>query len=368
MPKNFKRKRLLYSALTFALAWTSFALIYAMIERGILGSSSHYPGTKNPYNFTDNVLYVPAFSFIIGFIQGWLEFTLLKNWLRSRPIIIRILAKTLFYVIFIVFFMVMMSFIINSRALGLSPFDLKVIRTVGIFFRDFAFWSIIIYIYVVLNVTLLFYETSHYLGQTTFKNLVLGKYTRPFEESRIFMFLDMKSSTKIAEQIGHEAYFNLLKDVFSDMTQAIEHNAGEVYQYIGDEIVISWSETTGIKDNRCLQCFIDILNQFERKQSSYLQKYQVAPVFKAGLHLGTVATGKIGILKKNIIYTGDVLNTTARIQELSKKLKVYVLFSEDLKRKLNIPESFSVVPHGQFELRGRNQPIELYSLTIPARM
>ncbi len=51
------------------------------------------------------------------------------------------------------------------------------------------------------------------------------------------------------------------------------------------------------------------------------------PEFKAGFHIGKVITAEIGVIKKDIIFTGDVLNTTARIQGLSNTYEVDMITS-----------------------------------------
>ena len=81
---------------------------------------------------------------------------------------------------------------------------------------------------------------------TTITSMLLGRFHRAHEVDRIFMFLDLSNSTSIAEKIGHIKFFNLLKDFFGDMTDAILNSQGEIYQYVGDEIVISWPCRTSI--------------------------------------------------------------------------------------------------------------------------
>ena len=41
-----------------------------------------------------------------------------------------------------------------------------------------------------------------------------GYYQKPKEESKIFMFLDLQSSSKIAELLGHEKYSDFIQDCF----------------------------------------------------------------------------------------------------------------------------------------------------------
>ena len=66
---------------------------------------------------------------------------------------------------------------------------------------------------------------------------VTGKYYRPEEVDKIFLFIDLKSSTGIAEKIGNLNYSSFLIDYYHDMTDAIIMSKAEIYQYIGDEIV-----------------------------------------------------------------------------------------------------------------------------------
>ena len=84
----------------------------------------------------------------------------------------------------------------------------------------------------------------------------------------------------------------------------------------------------------------------------------------AGFHFGTVKTGEIGVLKKDIVFSGDVLNTIARIQGLCNNYRVDILISEHLKNKMNIEAEFQIQSHGINELRGRNEAIELFSVQL----
>ncbi|MBT8314785.1 MAG: adenylate/guanylate cyclase domain-containing protein, partial [Maribacter sp.] len=141
------------------------------------------------------------------------------------------------------------------------------------------------------------------------------------------MFLDIKSSTSIAEKIGHVEYFELLKEYYHILSNAVIEYSGEIYQYVGDEIVITWNLSKGIMNNNCIKCFFKMKSDLKERQYWFEQKFGVYPEFKAGLHLGEVTTGEIGRIKKDIIFTGDVLNTTARIQSLCNDLQVDNLIS-----------------------------------------
>jgi len=97
-------------------------------------------------------------------------------------------------------------------------------------------------------------------------------------------------------------------------------------------------------------------------KQKYISKYGVYPEFKAGLHGGKVIVTWVGVLKKEIVYVGDVVNTTARIQEDCKRLAKDFLISEDLLNRIsgldNVRASFveETIP------RGKEESIKLYSL------
>jgi len=57
-------------------------------------------------------------------------------------------------------------------------------------------------------------------------------YHKPREEVRIFMFLDMKSSTAIAERLGHVRFYTLLNELFHEISRPVLQTKAEIYQYI----------------------------------------------------------------------------------------------------------------------------------------
>jgi class 3 adenylate cyclase len=188
-------------------------------------------------------------------------------------------------------------------------------------------------------------------------------YTKPFSEvERIFMFLDIRSSTTIAEELGHIQYFELLNDFFRDIAEPISNNKGQIYQYVGDEVVVSWPLEDGLNNASCLQCFFDIVDIMGELNIKYSKKYAVNPTFKAGMHYGKVSTGTVGTLKKEIIYTGDVLNTASRIEGLCNKHNVDLLLSKDLIDLLPLHTDFQPKQIGEINLRGKSTDIMLFTV------
>lgn len=217
--------------------------------------------------------------------------------------------------------------------------------------------------YVVVIVTVFSLDVIEKYGPGTLWRVLQGKYHSPGREERIFMFLDLRSSTSIAEQIGDEKYFRMLHFFFKVANEAILNCCGEIYQYVGDEIVISWKKETGIRDANCLRCFSAVEKAVQGHAAYFNRAFGVVPSFKAGVHAGWVVTGEIGQVKKDIVYSGDVLNTTARIVALCNSFGEDLLISDTIHAQLSEHPGFLFTDRGQPELKGKKAPIGLYGVS-----
>lgn len=354
-------KRYFKQILSFGCIWLFFGLTYVMLEYGILGEVTLYPATGNKYSLSNSIIMVSIGSFLMGIIQGIVEILWLKKYFTRKSFLIKILVKSIFYLFFVVTFLIVLTLINNSYLYKKPILDPIVIDSLLIFMSKFSFWSVILYTGMILDIALFYSEIKDYLGSNVIFNY-LGKYHTPKQEKRIFMFLDMKSSTTIAEAIGHERYFELLKTYYADMTNAILETSGEVYQYVGDEIVVTWKEKKGIDKNNCIHCFIKISDTINKNKDRYMKQFGLVPEFKAGFHIGEVTAGEIGIIKKDIIYTGDVLNTTARIQSECNTYNSKTLISEKLYDTLSEEPSYSFIKIDKLLLEGKKEQIQLYNV------
>lgn len=222
--------------------------------------------------------------------------------------------------------------------------------------KNTMIWSIVV------SVTQLFLQMNAKFGHGVFWNMIRGKYNTPKEENRVFMFLDLNSSTAIAEKLGDEKYHALLREFFADITNPILDNKGEIYQYAGDQVVVAWKYEEGIADNHCVQCFFDMKRNVEEKKEEYMLRYGIVPSFKAGIHRGKVIVGEVGILKRDITYSGDVLNTAARIQSVCKQFDAEVIASSDLLAGLSLARNYVTQPLGAIKLRGKRKEVWLSAL------
>lgn len=357
MKSRFLLKRLL----PFAIIWFVFGALYAAIEYGLLYGLLRYPTTGNTYNPTINPLIILTASLVIGLLQGFSELKWSKIGPRNIPLWIKILIKTIFYLFFFVAFLMAIS-IATSLILNENYLLKDALDDSSRFAGNFAFIGMLLYFGAVTAVSIFIYEITQFVGNGALYNTLFSKYYKPIQEERIFMFLDMNSSTSIAERLGSKKYFRMLQSYYANMTDAILDSGAEIYQYVGDEIVLTWPRTNGAEENKCIQCFLDIQQALLKRAPYYLKNFGTQPRFKGGCHTGEVATGEIGVLRRSIVYTGDILNTAARVQGLCKDHNTDLLVSEEFHSKLEVAQKSKFIQIGQLSLRGKEEPLELYSL------
>jgi adenylate cyclase len=217
--------------------------------------------------------------------------------------------------------------------------------------------------FIVLGVGMLFVlQMNRMVGANVLRYFVAGRYHRPTAEERIFLFLDLEGSTTLAERLGSARYFELLRRFVDDLTDPIVASRGEIYQYAGDEVVVTWPLAEGVRAASCVRCFFWSRDAVGREAARYTRDFGVVPRFRAGLHGGTVTAGELGDLRRQIVFVGDILNTAARLEEYAKREGLDLVVSDSLLRRLELPPDILARRCGELELRGKDAPVAACSL------
>lgn len=355
-------KRNIQRIIPFGVIWLLIGWYDLLTDALATGNKNTNPGIE--ITLTPEVFIFASVAItIIGLIIGTLEVYWFKNLFSRYSFVRKLFSKFLFYSFFLFLLIFIMYPLAASIELGLNPFSSEIWDRFMGFLNSGLFLSTAISLAFSTFVSLFYAAISDYLGHKVLSNFFTGKYHQPVEEERIFMFLDMKSSTAIAERLGHLTYFELLRAYYDELSAAIVQHEGEVYQYVGDEIVISWELDKGLSGKNCLNCFFAMQQDLQDKAPYFDEAYGVAPSFKAGLHVGRVTTGEIGALKREIFFTGDVLNVTARIQSLCNTYDADLLISAKLLDFFKEPAEFTFNSLGSLALKGRVQSMELFSVS-----
>ena len=141
----------------------------------------------------------------------------------------------------------------------------------------------------------------------------------------------------------------------------IQHN-GRIYQYVGDEIVVSWL-CTPKNAKRCIDALIETRKNLQKESENFRRDFGIVPEFKVGIHIGEVTVGEIGIIKKDLAMSGDTMNTTARIRSACTELNQKFIVSKDVIEELDF-EDWQSESLGVVDLKGKNSGIELFALKI----
>lgn len=292
----------------------------------------------------------------IGIPFGIMDILLDTGWIKRQSYWRIILIKSFVQVTIAIFSLAILVLVNNQLdAVKISLVDFIFSKTSLLWVIYTGIVSLLIYFLEVVRTK---------VGNRIMFNLILGKYHSPRVERRIFMFLDMKDSTTHAENLGHIKFSSLIQDSLNDLTSAIIDHKVEVYQYVGDEAVLTWNLYNGFENTNCLKVYYSFQKSLNTREEYYENKYGFVPFFKAGVHLGDVTVSEVGIIKREIAYHSDVLNTAARIQGKCNEFEAELLISEDLKDRLEEQQYFNFQHIGGISLKGKQQLVNIYKVEL----
>jgi adenylate cyclase len=204
------------------------------------------------------------------------------------------------------------------------------------------------------------------VGERSFRDIMRGRYHRPRAEERFFLFVDVVGSTPVAERLGPLAMHRYLDRVFRIASDPVDECYGEVYQYVGDEIVVTWTVPEGRPEARPLACLFAIEAALAAAAHEFERDFGTVPKTRAALHAGEVVTGEIGGTRRSLVFHGDVMNTASRIENLTRTLGRPFLVSEDALARLDGAARYAPEDLGPQPLRGREAPIRVYAVRAAA--
>ncbi|HSW56196.1 MAG TPA: adenylate/guanylate cyclase domain-containing protein [Ignavibacteriaceae bacterium] len=338
----------------YKLKNVSYYVIIGIVAGAGIGLALQYTDRIDNYLPTIRGLII---GFLVGMSVGLCEEFLFLEKFRNKSYLFLLLFRAMVYSSMFAFYELTINSLTKYFASDLSLYgSIHFALYEEYYVRDLG----IIVAMSIATISLLQIRRLHRPGDLI--KYVIGKYHIPEEVNKIFLFIDLKSSTATAEKLGNTKYSSFLIDYFHDMTGAILMSKAEIYQYIGDEIILTWSFNGGVKHARCINCFFDIMNSIEMQREKYLKKYDVHPEFKAALHGGNVSVTWIGTIKKEIVYHGDVLNTTARIQDECNKYGQKFLLSEYMLQNVELPEYLRSEFVGELQLKGKEKKVKIFGL------
>jgi adenylate cyclase len=311
-------------------------------------------GVQNLINFQHILYYAIFFSFVHGSVLGLVSYFIDKLF---------VIAKSAIWVITFQFLISIIVFLCTFASIRhFTPgHHIPENNFTDNNWND-LFWLLFIQYTIASIVILVGNQTFRKYGRDVFVPLLLGMYRKPREEHRIFLFIDIKSSTTIAEKLGHLQYSSLIHHFMQDINTCLFKYKANIYQYAGDEVVITWRQSPKNAE-RCVHFLFACKKLLEKRRKFYLSHYRLMPIFKAGADAGLVTAIEIGDIKRDIAYHGDTVNTASRIQgmcnELQKNFLISYSFYECLPSHHKKLASFT----GTFILKGKQNKTKIFSMT-----
>ena len=336
----------------WVIAYLVFFILIYFITKAV---TSLYPQVVDVY-IGENIIVAIIVGIIFGSILGLVDYISDKK-LRSKSLGIEILIRGVLYLgawYLVVFIGYAIGSHIQARFVDSPLVKYTVVFTANIFYASSIYTAIMIIVISFIK------QMNLKFGPGILVPMLLGKFRNPRIENRIFLFMDLKDSTTHAEKLGSLKFSELLQDCFSDVNKVIPPFNAEIYQYVGDEAVLTWRSEEGLRNDNCIKFFFAFQKQLQKRKDYYLNKYDFLPEFKAGANMGNITVAEVGDIKREIAYHGDAINTASRIQSVCNTYGKSFLISDDLKSKIS--NEFNIELVSMIKLRGKEKEINLYSI------
>ena len=281
-----------------------------------------------------------------------------KQIFRRKSFGFNILLKSALYIIALVIVWVV---ILNSFTFFGFVTEKQVEQFQSLLSTKFLLSGLIYYASFILLLNFILYINKKF-GPGLLIDLLTGKYYHPRNEELIFLFVDLKSSTILAEKLGNNKYSRFLKECVHELTPIIQKYNARVYQYAGDEVILFWSKKEGFHELNCLKAFFEFIDILNRRNEYFKSKYGEIPIFKAGMDVGIVTATEIGDIKREIAYHGDVLNTAARLEKKCSEFNEKLIITQHVIDQIQSNNSYNFKFLSDLPLRGKTENIRFYSV------
>ncbi|MEM1055299.1 MAG: adenylate/guanylate cyclase domain-containing protein [Bacteroidota bacterium] len=342
------RARFLRAMISLVAGWSVIALV-----AGILAT---------PNSTSREVIYLVCvpFGLVMGTASAWFELVALpRDGAGLSPGWV-IALRTLFYsgiaAVAAVVVSILGNAVVEQRSLGAVMSD----ADFWAFFQGRAFVLSLAGFVVAAFLINFVRQIRLMLGPGTLGALLIGRYRLPVPEQRAFLFLDLTGSTGLAQRLGPERFNAFKNDYFRDVVEPILVTGGQIYQYVGDEVVVTWKVREGSLARSPVEMFLRLDEVIQKRTPYYMATYGEVPLYKGGLHVGNVVTSEIGELKKDIVYSGDTVNVAARIEGQCHAQGARLLSSQEALELAPLPEGVEPEEVGAIDLRGRSGAVRLF--------
>ncbi len=349
MKLSINQKRKLKQALTLIIAGLLLGYLYVLFTDGFEKLHPFISATVG--------------GFLVAVVIAILELWIFTGGVRKIKFLTLLTIRTLLYLFLVT--LILFNVMVISRMIryGLTYFQTLTSTEFQnyIFKEDFP--VLIVYALTFAFSINLTRMLSRKMGQGMLVSHITGTYFKPVIQERIIMFMNIENSKQISEKLSPMVFHNFLNDFFYDITESIVMHQGIIYEYVEDLVVVTWAMNKGLRDGNCTRAFFHIQDQLEELKEKYFIEYGLFPRIKASLHCGKLVRAEIGDIKTQIVFQGDVMNTTSRILDYCYKINSELLASAHLVLRMDMPKIYETKTVGAISLKGKETTVELFTIT-----
>jgi adenylate cyclase len=181
------------------------------------------------------------------------------------------------------------------------------------------------------------------------------------------VFVDLRASTRLGEtRMPYDVLF-ILNRFFAEMTKALADTNGHYSQFTGDGLMALYGLDAAdptIGPAQALRGAREMLARLTQLNQQMEAELRLPLQMGIGIHFGEAIVGSMGPPRSQIITAiGDTVNTTARLESLTKDYDCVLILSHRAAEvaKLNLPDKLHVA-----SVKGRSESVEFYALkTVP---
>ncbi len=180
-----------------------------------------------------------------------------------------------------------------------------------------------------------------YLGKSAGQRVLSGQIRRGDGETikAAIVIGDMRNSTKLAEELGREAYIESLNAFFDNVAGAFADADGEILSFMGDGFLAIFpsGDTPASRKEACKTAHAAAVTAVQRMQTANAQRAKDGLTelgYGIGLHIGNVKFGNVG-LEDRLTFSvfGAAVNEASRLESITKSHNVPIVASEDFRSR-----------------------------------
>lgn len=179
------------------------------------------------------------------------------------------------------------------------------------------------------------------------------------ERDMTILFSDIRSFTHLSEKMTTKENFSFINTYLGYMTPLVSQNKGFIDKYIGDAIMALFPE----RSEDALNAAIAMQSEVQKFNHERISQEQEAIQIGIGLHAGNLMLGTIGSSERmDGTVISDTVNTSSRIEELTKTYGSYILISENVLQRIQKPELYSYRFLDCVLVKGKDKSINIYEV------